>query len=52
MNRPIPLAYSDRARRLSTFRLTATGSHVVPLPMKINGGSGGPLRIVGFVPKA
>lgn len=27
-----------------------TGSHVVALPMKIEGGSGGPLRIVAFVP--
>jgi kynurenine formamidase len=31
-------------------RLPPTGSHVVALPMKIEGGSGGPLRIVGFVP--
>ncbi len=30
--------------------LPATGSFVVALPMKIAGGSGGPLRIVGFVP--
>ena len=30
--------------------LPATGSYVVALPMKIQGGSGGPLRIVGFVP--
>ena len=30
--------------------LTATGSFVVALPMKIEGGSGGPLRIVAFVP--
>ncbi len=30
--------------------LPATGSHVVALPMKIEGGSGGPLRIVAFVP--
>jgi kynurenine formamidase len=27
-----------------------TGGYVVALPMKIEGGSGGPLRIVGFVP--
>ena len=26
------------------------GSYVVALPMKIEGGSGGPLRIVAFVP--
>lgn len=31
-------------------RLPATGSFVVALPMKIEGGSGGPLRIVAFVP--
>ena len=30
--------------------LPATGSYVVALPMKIEGGSGGPLRIVAFVP--
>ena len=31
-------------------RLPPTGSYVVALPMKIEGGSGGPLRIVAFVP--
>ncbi len=31
--------------------LPATGSLVVALPMKIAGGSGGPLRIVAFVPE-
>ena len=30
--------------------LPAAGSYVVALPMKIAGGSGGPLRIVAFVP--
>ena len=30
-------------------KLPATGSFVIALPMKINGGSGGPLRIVAFV---
>jgi kynurenine formamidase len=30
--------------------LPPTGSYVVALPMKIEKGSGGPLRIVGFVP--
>jgi kynurenine formamidase len=30
-------------------RLPATGSWVIALPMKIAGGSGGPLRIVGWV---
>jgi kynurenine formamidase len=30
--------------------LPATGSFVVALPMKIEGGSGGPLRIVAFLP--
>jgi len=31
-------------------QLPASGSFVVALPMKIEGGSGGPLRIVAFVP--
>jgi kynurenine formamidase len=31
-------------------RLPATGSFVIALPMKIRGGSGGPLRIVALVP--
>ncbi|MEO1305893.1 MAG: cyclase family protein [Pseudomonadota bacterium] len=31
-------------------RLPPRGAHVVALPMKIKGGSGGPLRIVAFVP--
>ena len=30
--------------------LPPRGAHVFALPMKINGGSGGPLRIVAFVP--
>ncbi|MDX1407424.1 MAG: cyclase family protein, partial [Saprospiraceae bacterium] len=30
-------------------QLPVTGSYVVALPMKIRGGSGGPLRIVAFV---
>lgn len=30
--------------------LPGSGAYVVALPMKIRGGSGGPLRIVGFVP--
>ena len=30
--------------------LPEAGSYVVALPMKIEGGSGGPLRMVGFVP--
>lgn len=33
-------------------RLPEAGSYVVALPMKIEGGSGGPLRIVAFVPSA
>jgi kynurenine formamidase len=32
-------------------RLPTTGSFVVALPMKIKGGSGGPLRIVAIVPE-
>jgi len=31
--------------------LPEVGSYVVALPMKIAGGSGGPLRMVGFVPR-
>ncbi len=31
-------------------RLPATGAYVIALPMKIAGGSGGPLRIVGVLP--
>jgi len=31
-------------------KLPSKGFHVVALPMKIKGGSGAPLRIVGFVP--
>lgn len=30
--------------------LPPTGSFIVALPMKIEGGSGGPLRIVAFLP--
>jgi kynurenine formamidase len=33
-------------------RLPPTGAWVVALPMKIGGGSGGPLRIVALVPKS
>ncbi len=33
-------------------RLPATGATVFALPMKIEGGSGGPLRIIAFVPDA
>lgn len=35
----------------SLDRLPATGALVVALPMKIAGGSGGPLRAVGLVPR-
>jgi kynurenine formamidase len=31
-------------------QLPPVGSYVVALPMKIEGGSGGPLRIVGYIP--
>ena len=31
-------------------QLPASGAHVIALPMKIAGGSGGPLRMVGIVP--
>jgi kynurenine formamidase len=33
-------------------QLPEEGAFVVALPMKIAGGSGGPLRIVAFVPSA
>jgi len=33
-------------------RLPAEGAYVIALPMKIGGGSGGPLRIVGVIPTA
>ncbi len=33
-------------------KLPATGSLVLALPMKIKGGSGGPVRVVALVPKA
>lgn len=33
-------------------RLPPTGAYVIALPMKIEGGSGGPLRAVALVPKA
>ena len=33
-------------------RLPPTGSVVLALPMKIEGGSGGPVRVVALVPKA
>ena len=33
-------------------QLPETGFLVIALPMKIAGGSGGPLRIVAIVPKA
>lgn len=31
-------------------QVPATGAHVIALPMKIQGGSGGPLRIIAIVP--
>ena len=31
-------------------KLPVKGFHIMALPMKIKGGSGAPLRIVGFVP--
>lgn len=31
-------------------RVPATGAHIIALPMKIRGGSGGPARIVAFIP--
>ncbi|MBI4513164.1 MAG: cyclase family protein [Gemmatimonadetes bacterium] len=36
----------------SLDRLPETGAYVVALPMKIGGGTGGPLRMVGIVPRS
>lgn len=36
----------------SLDRLPPTGGYVIALPMKIAGGTGGPLRILGIVPRA
>lgn len=33
-------------------RLPPTGAYVIALPMKIGGGSGGPLRMVGVIPRS
>ncbi len=48
------ILYSDNVAGFENVtnldRLPPSGSFVVALPMKIEGGSGGPLRIVGFVP--
>jgi kynurenine formamidase len=35
----------------SLDRFPETGAYVIALPMKIGGGTGGPLRIVGVTPK-
>jgi len=32
-------------------RLPATGAYIIALPMKIGGGSGAPLRVIGWVPE-
>jgi len=32
-------------------KLPARGAYIIALPMKIAGGSGGPLRIVALIPK-
>lgn len=45
MTRNIP-AFENLA---NLSEVPAIGMHVVALPMKIRGGSGGPLRIVAFV---
>ena len=47
-DRNIP-AFENLAR---LEQLPATGALVIALPMKIKGGSGGPLRIVALVPEA
>jgi kynurenine formamidase len=37
---------------LALAQLPPTGVFIVALPMKIKGGSGGPLRIVAWIPPA
>ena len=37
-------------RNLSLRAMPETGGYVIALPMKIEGGSGAPLRIIGVVP--
>jgi kynurenine formamidase len=32
-------------------QVPATGAQVIALPMKIKGGSGGPLRMIAWIPK-
>ena len=32
-------------------RLPATGATIIALPMKIEGGSGGPVRVIALVPR-
>jgi kynurenine formamidase len=48
--RPLETAGPAGLASARVVRLPATGSLVVALPMKIEGGSGGPLRIVAFLP--
>ncbi|MCA1558297.1 MAG: cyclase family protein, partial [Acidobacteria bacterium] len=33
-------------------KVPVTGARIIALPMKIKGGSGGPLRIIAFLPEA
>ncbi len=33
-------------------KVPVVGAHIIALPMKIKGGSGGPLRIVVFIPES
>jgi kynurenine formamidase len=36
----------------SLEQVPATGAQVIALPLKIKGGSGGPLRIIAFIPES
>jgi len=47
LNRNIPVFENV----MNLDQVPATGAQVVALPMKIKGGSGGPLRIIAWVPK-
>ena len=43
----------DSTERLGNAldQLPETGFHVIALPMKIKGGSGGPVRVIALVPR-
>ena len=47
---PRHLAVYELENVAALDQLPPTGAYVIALPMKIRGGSGGPLRIVAWVP--